>query len=261
MKPLLEHYLQTENLSFKYARGQSAREGKEIHPFHEILFYVNGDADFISEQERLTLPRESLILIPKETFHQFTFRHPELYERYVFNFQLSPEIKGVADHFLQGVSILHPTAPHISGLCRRLREACSENLTEDEKALLLRSVFSQLLIEISLLKSQLSFPKDRHANSFISRVLSYINNHCFEAITLQQISRAMDVSPSSLAHLFKEEFGISVYQYITEKRLVHAHRLISEGVSPSQACLKSGYNDYSAFYRAYRRMFGKAPSA
>ena len=71
MKELYEHYIVKDNILFKHARGKSAMEGREIHPYHEILYFVNGAADFLSENKRITLEPDTLLMIPKETFHQF----------------------------------------------------------------------------------------------------------------------------------------------------------------------------------------------
>jgi len=54
--------------------------------------------------------------------------------------------------------------------------------------------------------------------------------------------------------------NIPIYRYITEKRLVYAHDLITKQVPPTQVMLLSGFNDYSVFYRAFKKMFGVGPS-
>ncbi len=48
--------------------------------------------------------------------------------------------------------------------------------------------------------------------------------------------------------------------YIVEKRLIYAHKLISENEKPTKIYLDCGYNDYPTFYKAYLKMFGYPPS-
>jgi AraC-like DNA-binding protein len=88
-----------------------------------------------------------------------------------------------------------------------------------------------------------------------------VERHLAYKLTLAQIAGELYVSPSTLSHMFKKEMGISLYQYITQKRLVLAHEQIERGVPPTAAYTVCGYTDYPSFYRAYVKMFGHSPRA
>jgi len=60
---------------------------------------------------------------------------------------------------------------------------------------------------------------------------------------------------------FKEETGYTIHSYIAEKRLLLARQQLQEGASVTEACDRSGYQDYSTFARAYRKRFGVSPSS
>ena len=47
--------------------------------------------------------------------------------------------------------------------------------------------------------------------------------------------------------------------YLLRKRIAQAQQLLAEGASAQDAALKSGFRDYSAFYRAYLRIMGHSP--
>ena len=53
---------------------------------------------------------------------------------------------------------------------------------------------------------------------------------------------------------------ISVYQYISKKRLANARLLIEAGATVSDAAINSGFNDYSVFFRMYKKYYGEPPS-
>ena len=57
-----------------------------------------------------------------------------------------------------------------------------------------------------------------------------------------------------------KELGISLYKYITEKRLIFANKLLEQGEKPTKIYVQCGYKDYPTFYKAYTKMFGKSPS-
>ena len=60
---------------------------------------------------------------------------------------------------------------------------------------------------------------------------------------------------------FREETGYTIHSYLTEKRLLLAQQLLSQGIPLGEAALRCGYQEYSTFSRAYKKQFGRAPSA
>lgn len=91
--------------------------------------------------------------------------------------------------------------------------------------------------------------------------VSIINSSYTEAITVEGLARQLCVSPSLLSHKFKNELNISVYKYVTKKRLSVARQLMESGVPITIAALKSGFSDYSCFLRAYKNQYSQIPSA
>ncbi|MBQ4611051.1 MAG: helix-turn-helix transcriptional regulator, partial [Clostridia bacterium] len=49
------------------------------------------------------------------------------------------------------------------------------------------------------------------------------------------------------------------HRYIQQKRLMLAADLIKEGTPVAEAAAKCGYGDYSAFLRAFKKLFGVNP--
>ena len=59
---------------------------------------------------------------------------------------------------------------------------------------------------------------------------------------------------------FKEATGYSIHQYINEKRIQMARRMILSGMPASVACYECGFHDYSTFARRFKEIVGEAPS-
>ena len=74
------------------------------------------------------------------------------------------------------------------------------------------------------------------------------------------MSKDLFISKYYLCHLFKLETGISIYQYLTIKRIYYANQLLNTGIPATEACFKAGFNDYSTFYRAYKKVLKKSPT-
>ena len=93
----------------------------------------------------------------------------------------------------------------------------------------------------------------------LDKVTAYIETHYAEHINVSDLSKRFFVSGSSISHQFKEKMGISVYHYITQRRLISAKLLIAEGIALEQVATRVGFSDYSAFYRAFKQEYGIPP--
>lgn len=259
METTFEYYLAKEALTFKYARGRSAIDGTELHPYHEILYFMGGKADFLSEHDRLTAMPGMLFIIPKETFHEFRIQCQDTYQRCVLNFPDDPVLQPMLQMLMTRIKVIPNPGSAIVSLLERVIQCLEENLDDFRRQTVLRAAFSLLLVELSLKTAGIVYPRARDDRTLIARALQYIGAHYTGDISVSGIARALHVSKSTLAHCFKKELNIPVYRYITEKRLVYAHKLIVQGIPPTEVCRRCGYSEYSAFYRAYVKMFHKAP--
>ena len=53
--------------------------------------------------------------------------------------------------------------------------------------------------------------------------------------------------------------GYTIHSYLVGKRLRLARERIAAGMSVTDACYQSGFQDYSTFSRAYKKQFGQTP--
>jgi two-component system, response regulator YesN len=78
--------------------------------------------------------------------------------------------------------------------------------------------------------------------------------------SLQEVAKAAHLSVSRLAHLFKEQIGITIIDYLTDVRINHAKKLLlSSDKNCTEICFEVGYNNQSYFIRAFRGSVGMTP--
>jgi AraC-like DNA-binding protein len=101
----------------------------------------------------------------------------------------------------------------------------------------------------------------REIDSKLSEIISYIDARICDKITLDDVADGLFISKSTLCHLFAKKMKISVKQYIVQKKIALAAMKISEGMSATDAAAYVGYDNYSNFYRMYKKHFDITPSA
>ena len=91
-------------------------------------------------------------------------------------------------------------------------------------------------------------------------VVKYIEDNFARSITLAEIAKSAHLSISRLAHLFKEQMGVTIIDYITSIRIERAKELLlTTDKSCTEICFESGYNNQSYFTRTFRDCAGMTP--
>lgn len=94
----------------------------------------------------------------------------------------------------------------------------------------------------------------------ISKVLSLIREALPDEPDTDVLAAAVDLSRSRLLHLFKEQLGLPMGQYLLWRRLFEAARLWDEGLSITEAAHQAGFYDQSHYTRTMRKMLDVTPS-
>ena len=97
------------------------------------------------------------------------------------------------------------------------------------------------------------------SQSRIASVVEYINGNLTGDLNLSNLAARFFVSKSYLNQQFRQATGTTVWNYILLKRLMIARAAIRDGLPVTDAFARSGFTDYSAFYRRYRDRFGVSP--
>jgi AraC-like DNA-binding protein len=94
----------------------------------------------------------------------------------------------------------------------------------------------------------------------ILRAVRYVNEHLSAPITLKQVAAVAHLSPSRFRHLFAEQTGMGLRQYVLWRRFVSVWEHRMNGASLSTAAHAAGFADSAHLARTSRRMIGIPPS-
>ena len=257
MDKSFEYIKNYEQMKFRYARGKSIASGNEIHEYNEILYYMDGEATFLSEDYCEELKNGTLLIIPQGCYHSFEINNQDAYTRLVISFpqMYVPEyMSGLFDR----ISVIQNISSDISYMTERMCRVMTTAKSGTEH--LMYALYRVLLSELHCFGADGNEPALRAKDSVSGRSIEYIEANLNRRITACDIAAYLNISTSSLLHCFKSEMGTSLHRYITEKRLIYAQALMADGAKPTEVYECCGFEDYSGFYKAFVKMFGYSPS-
>ena len=225
-------------------------EERELHTYHEILYIIDGNVTLLTEQFQQHLSAGTLIVIPRGQYHFFRI-HSDTFSRLKISLPNAPELSVFSQ-----VRILTENAVD-RHLIDRMLSALSENENNEQSGLILYGALWTLLAGAAESPRN---PNPRDASHLISRAVAFIDSHLTESVSVSTLAKELLVSESTLTHSFRKDMGISLHQYILQKRLFHADEQLMKGAAPTKIFSLCGFGDYTAFYKAYKKMFGYPPS-
>lgn len=95
--------------------------------------------------------------------------------------------------------------------------------------------------------------------SIMETILNYVDEHYCEEISRNDLVNLVYISPDYCSRLFTKETGRSLKQYVTEKRMEKAKRLLMSDLPVKGVALEVGYTNFSYFSKAFREMAGISP--
>lgn len=95
----------------------------------------------------------------------------------------------------------------------------------------------------------------------VRRVLELIHGEFQQQINIEELAKAVNLTPSRLRHLFKAEMGTSPTQYLRDLRMRKAQTLLATTFMRVKEIVPIvGAKDESHFMRDFKKLYGLTPS-
>lgn len=99
-----------------------------------------------------------------------------------------------------------------------------------------------------------------YVNKITPDILRYIDDNCFDKLSIKQLAEKCFYSPVYFSRMFKNAYGMNLKSYIKEKRMEEAIRLLeTTDESIEKICHLVGYSDKKQFYNIFKEYTGKLP--
>ena len=243
-----------------------------LHNYYEFCFFLEGDIEMEVENETYSILTGDIMLIPPHLSHRSIIKsYDKPYRRFVFwisqeycnhLLQASPDYAYIMQYTETEKSyVFHTDQMQFHSIqfkfLRILEEMHSEKFGRDTQ---ISICISDLLLTLNRLVYEQKVPKRKNSEHLLYQQLTeYIENYPDEDLSLDVLAKKFFVSKYHIAHVFKDNIGMSIHQYITKKRLNLCQEAISGGMSITDAYQKFGFGDYSSFYRAFKKEYGISP--
>lgn len=117
-----------------------------------------------------------------------------------------------------------------------------------------------LLVSIARLVGEPT--RDVPGQDLLDRVLAVIDARFAEPLSLAEVAEAVHLNASHLTTRIREATGRTVQEWIVERRMVQARRLLTETELPiHRVAARCGYDDAGYFGRVFRQTQGTSPTA
>lgn len=239
-----------------------------FHQSYEIYMLVEGDAVYSVEGHIYEMAPGDVFFTNKKEMHLPIFRSAAPYSRKIITCGQSFLSEFITEEFnpfdvLQKRKIgeknkIESAVAKALGIHQKFAEIeeLSKSTLPETNSLIKCSLF-QLL---TMVRKAVGFSaKEYRHHEKTHEIVHYINENLTEDLSLEALQKRFFLNKFYLSHVFKEQTGFSIGDFVTVKRIIKAKELLLSGVSASAAAQLSGFGDYSGFYRSFKKITGVSP--
>ncbi len=259
-----------EGSSFRYWYSDIAwRYESHFHSAVEIVYTIEGCVYYEVENRKYEILKDEILIIPPGVEHSLSMdaeskRHLILFEPdQVFSMG---DIKLLMKGFQQVFHLHDKSRTH-----EEVRELLDKMIRiYQEQDLMWNSACYSLLLQmyVTLGQNYLSGllpakPKGQEKGNaaIITGMMTYINNHYQEELTLDQAAEAAGFSKFYFSRFFKIQTGYTFHEFLCQKRLQAAmEMLIHTGKPIRQVAEESGFGSVATFNRIFREYKNCTPT-
>jgi len=268
----------TENITVyrRYTeKGQKHDHVVHMNDNYELYMLLQGEASISIDGQMYPVKPYDILMITNKEIHRVFVNEAYEYERIYIYFN--------ADYFRQFSSrecnLLSAFDHRIGGVGNKIPHDIVKKYSIDEdlirmhnlskselpeRKVLMTSIFLKMLVSVKQAhnESVTDVPgKDDNPNynEKINEVIRYISENLNDKISLDELASQFYLSKYYLCHEFKRITGFSVFDYIRYKKMLEAKMRLQTGQPINEVWCELGYEDYSNFYRNFKKATGISP--
>lgn len=244
------------------------------HDYFEFYFFLEGNIIMYIDGKQFVPTPGTMIIIPPNLPHYARLIDGEIpYRRFVF---------WVTEEFLDTLGSTSEDYCYLTNKLKSTGNFSINKFNEIEFNTIQGKVFSLIdeihskrfgreakitlcvsdfILSLNRMVYEKQNPATAEADSdtLYQSIIQYIETHIDEDLSLDMLGDKLHVSKYHISHIFTETNGLPLHKYITKKRLDMCRDAILSELDISQVAQTYGFSDYSVFYRAFVKEYGKSP--
>lgn len=230
-----------------------------VHSECEIYINLTGDISFMVDNEVYEVERGNAIIVKPDEYHHCIYRSDKLHKHFWILISVNGN-ENILELFMKkntSDSLIITKDEEKEELIEICNKLLDKELDKYERYIL----FFKLL---KLLRDGQKNKNSLYKNNLPEDVIfamDYINRNLSGNILIKDIATDAFVSVNTLERHFKENLNLSPTEYIKDRRLIEAARLLRLKKSVLEAAMESGFCDSSYFIVCFKEKFKMTPFA
>ena len=271
-KQAMENCSATQTFAIAHLYKEEKAMDMHIHDCYEIYYSISGGKQFLIDNRFYTIEPGDIFIINQYESHKITQVDKMVHERIVLS--IHPEytkrlstsetdldacFSARPENFSHKVSLTKEQQKRFLYYINKITKA--EGFGHD---IIEQTAFMELMVMLHA-AFRTSHIQEAEAcanyiyNQQVDDILAYINTNIATFITIEQLSKEFYLSESYICRIFKSATGTTINKYISARRISIAKSLLSSGAGVTEAYEKSGFTDYSNFFKAFTKAVGISP--
>ncbi len=269
-KQAMENCSNTQTFAIAHLYKEEKAMDMHIHDCYEIYYSISGGKQFLIDNRFYTIEPGDIFIINQYESHKITQVDKMVHERIVLS--IHPEYTkrlSTAETDLDACFSARPEGfSHKISLTKEQQNRFLYYINKITKAdgfghdIIEQTAFMELMVMLhaAFRTSHAKEPAGTYIyNQQVDDILAYININIASPITIEQLSKEFYLSESYICRIFKSATGTTINKYVNARRISIAKSLLSSGVGVTEAYEKSGFTDYSNFFKAFTKAVGISP--
>lgn len=268
---MLTYYKNTfEGIHIQRAVSSAEAQKPHTHDYFQIYYIIKGSLVHYTEKDCSFLSQSDMFIIPPGKSHYIA--QTDNVSFYSFSFypeSLRLDLSPLASDFLKGLSkreIIFAKANIASDeilFANSLMEQIYREFNNKKTghgdiikacAVSLITLFARNYFKTA--SNMILMPDNRN---LMLHCVEYINKNYSEDLSLSKMVKSSAMSKSSFARLFNEITGTTFNKYLNETRIKNSLSYIKKGYKITAVSGLVGYNDFTTFYRNFKKVMGISP--
>lgn len=233
----------------------------DLHIHEECQIYINltGDVEFIVENRLYPISTGSVVIVRPNEFHHCIYRNTNIIHKHFCIYFTPGGNENLLEPFFNRLSGQENLVTMTDDDFPLVKKVCFALLNAPSDPILQYCSFFELIALLKRGKVPDISNKKTAVPPDVQTALAYIYENLSFPITIAEIAKASHVSRNTLERHFLSAIQVTPSEFLKQRRLHHAKKLLQEGASVSEAGQKSGFSDCSYFISLFREKYGVTP--